>query len=53
MVERMFRAFGEIAEGAANGEPAREDRAEWVRSCASMMEEMASRCCGPGPSEGD
>ncbi len=49
MVRRMFRAFGGTAEGAANGESAREHSAEWVRSCASMMEEMSSKCCGPSP----
>ena len=48
-IERMFEAFGDTTRTSANGEPARDT--EWFRSCASMMEEMASRCCGRDPSE--
>lgn len=47
VVERMFKAFGDTTKTAANGESARDS--EWIRSCASMMEEMASRCCSPSP----
>ena len=47
VVERMFKAIGDTTRTAANGESARDT--EWIRSCASMVEEMASRCCGPSP----
>ncbi len=47
MVERMFKAFGEIAESASNRESPQDSSADRVPSCASMMERMASRCCGP------
>ncbi len=48
MVERMFKAFGGTGEGAVNGESAW-DKSTGLRSCASIMEEMASSCCGPSP----
>ncbi len=47
MVERMFRDFGETAKGASTGESARDNGADWVRSCASMMERMSSNFCDP------
>ena len=46
IVERMFEAFSEIAEGASNNESAPAGTAKRVPPCASMMERMASRCCG-------
>ncbi|MCP4202689.1 MAG: hypothetical protein GY769_12230 [bacterium] len=51
MVERMFRDFGETAMGASNGESARDNGADWFRSCASMMERMSSDFCDPTPRE--
>jgi hypothetical protein len=46
MAERLLRAFGETEEDDSNRESAQDTVADWVRSCASMMERMASRCCG-------
>ena len=51
MVERMFKAFSEIAEDASNSESPRGSSADRVASCASMMGRMASRCRGRVPSE--
>jgi hypothetical protein len=49
MVERMFKAFSEIAEDTSNSESPQDSSADRVPPCASMMERMASRCCGPSP----
>ena len=47
MVERMLEAFRSTEEDAVNGGSARDSGADRFRSCRSMIERMASRCCGP------